>query len=143
VFNANTGREIDAAFAAMVRERPDALFVSSSPFMVGQRVQLVQLAAFHHMPSSLESRWCFSALSSGRLGFAHGRPAARTNFGILTVIALAISVGPATWAMGAVLPPGEAPPINPNLQPHLSEKCIGRWAWSITSRTRSIAVSNE
>jgi ABC-type uncharacterized transport system substrate-binding protein len=30
--NANTSREIDAAFATLVRERPDALFVGSSPF---------------------------------------------------------------------------------------------------------------
>jgi len=56
VFNANTSREIDASFAAMVRERPDALFVSSSPFMIGQRVQLVQLAAFHHMPTTYSLR---------------------------------------------------------------------------------------
>jgi hypothetical protein len=28
VFNASTSREIDAAFATIVRERPDALFVA-------------------------------------------------------------------------------------------------------------------
>ena len=32
VVNANTSREIDAAFATFVRERPDALFVTGGPF---------------------------------------------------------------------------------------------------------------
>ena len=32
VFNASTSREIDAAFATFVRERPDALFVGSDTF---------------------------------------------------------------------------------------------------------------
>jgi hypothetical protein len=32
VLNASTSREIDAAFATLVRERPDALFVSADPF---------------------------------------------------------------------------------------------------------------
>ena len=31
VFNADTGGQIDAAFATLVRERPDAIFVSGSP----------------------------------------------------------------------------------------------------------------
>jgi putative ABC transport system substrate-binding protein len=33
VFNVNTIREIDAAFATFARERPDALFVSGDPFL--------------------------------------------------------------------------------------------------------------
>jgi putative ABC transport system substrate-binding protein len=42
--NANTNREIDAAFATLVRERPDALFVSGGPFLLSRRVQLALLA---------------------------------------------------------------------------------------------------
>ena len=42
VLNASTSREIDAAFATFVRERPDALFVGSDPFFTSRRVQLVQ-----------------------------------------------------------------------------------------------------
>ena len=42
VLNASTSREIDAAFATLVRERPDALFVGSDPFFISRRVQLVQ-----------------------------------------------------------------------------------------------------
>jgi putative tryptophan/tyrosine transport system substrate-binding protein len=44
--DANTSAEIDAAFKAFGRERPDAVFVPTSPFFNGRRVQLAQLAAF-------------------------------------------------------------------------------------------------
>ena len=37
VFNASTSREIDAAFAKFMRERPDALFVSADPFFTSRR----------------------------------------------------------------------------------------------------------
>ena len=45
--NANPGREIDAAFENIGRERPDALFVGTSPFLNVRIVQLALLAAFH------------------------------------------------------------------------------------------------
>ena len=51
VFNASTIREIDATFAALVNERPDALFVGISPFLLDRRVQLAQLAARHAIPA--------------------------------------------------------------------------------------------
>ena len=35
----------------LVRERPDALFVSPGPFFAGRRVQLVLLAARHAIPA--------------------------------------------------------------------------------------------
>ena len=41
VLNASTSREIDAAFATFVRERPDALFVGGDPLFTSRRVQLV------------------------------------------------------------------------------------------------------
>ena len=44
VLNAGTSREIDAAFATFVRERPDALFVGVDPFFGARRVQLANLA---------------------------------------------------------------------------------------------------
>jgi putative tryptophan/tyrosine transport system substrate-binding protein len=56
VVNANTSREIDAAFATFVRERPDALFVSGGPFLLSRRVQLALLAARHTVPASYGSR---------------------------------------------------------------------------------------
>jgi putative ABC transport system substrate-binding protein len=52
VFNADTPREIDAAFEQIGQERPDALFVAITPFFIARRVQLVQLAAFHKIPAA-------------------------------------------------------------------------------------------
>jgi putative ABC transport system substrate-binding protein len=56
VFNASTIREIDAAFTALVKERPDALFVGVSPFLLERRVQLAQLAARHAIPAIYQDR---------------------------------------------------------------------------------------
>jgi putative ABC transport system substrate-binding protein len=56
VFNASTIREIDAAFAALMKERPDALFVGVSPFLLERRVQLAQLAARHAIPAIYQER---------------------------------------------------------------------------------------
>jgi len=54
--DANTSGEIDAAFKAFGRERPDAVFVPTTPFFNGRRVQLAQLAAFHHLPATYALR---------------------------------------------------------------------------------------
>ena len=56
VFKADTSREIDAAFATFARERPDALFVSSSAYLTSRRVQLTQLAARHAIPATYPGR---------------------------------------------------------------------------------------
>ena len=45
IVNASTSHEIDAAFAALARERPDALFVAPDGFFTSRRVQLAALAA--------------------------------------------------------------------------------------------------
>jgi len=51
VSNANTGAEIDAAFAAWSKRRPDALLVGSYPLFNPERAQLVALAARHAFPT--------------------------------------------------------------------------------------------
>jgi putative ABC transport system substrate-binding protein len=56
VFNTSTIREIDATFAALVNERPDALFVGISPFLLDRRVQLAQLAARYAIPAIYQDR---------------------------------------------------------------------------------------
>jgi putative ABC transport system substrate-binding protein len=56
VFNAGTSREIDAAFANLVRERSDAVFVSGDAFLTSRRVQLANLAARYLIPSSFSQR---------------------------------------------------------------------------------------
>jgi putative ABC transport system substrate-binding protein len=47
----NTSSEINAAFESIERDRPDALFVATTPFLNVRAVQLVQLAAFHRLPA--------------------------------------------------------------------------------------------
>jgi putative ABC transport system substrate-binding protein len=56
VHNVATGRDIDAAFADMVRQRPDALFVAPGSFFNTRRVQLVVLAARHALPAIYATR---------------------------------------------------------------------------------------
>ena len=51
VFKPSTSREISAAFASFMRERPDALFVGPGPFFNTRRVQLVLLAASNKIPT--------------------------------------------------------------------------------------------
>jgi len=56
VLNASTNREIDAAFATLERERPDALFVASGAYFTSRRVQLAQLAARYAIPAAYVGR---------------------------------------------------------------------------------------
>jgi len=56
VLNASTSREIEAAFATLVRERPDALFVSGDAFFGSRRVQFVTLAARDRIPAAYVDR---------------------------------------------------------------------------------------
>jgi putative tryptophan/tyrosine transport system substrate-binding protein len=56
VVNASTAREIDAAFATFVRERPDALFVSTDALFMSRRVQLANLASRHAVPATYSTR---------------------------------------------------------------------------------------
>jgi len=56
VRNASTSGEIDAAFAGFVRERPDALFVTASPFFADRRVQLALQAMLNKIPATYPFR---------------------------------------------------------------------------------------
>src|SRR5262249_57559767 len=56
IYNASTNQEIDAAFAVLVRGRPDALFVGPDGFFDSRRVQLTALAARHVLPPSYPAR---------------------------------------------------------------------------------------
>jgi putative ABC transport system substrate-binding protein len=56
VLNASTIREIDTAFATLVSERPDALFVANNPFFIDRRVQLALLAVLHRLPAIYQDR---------------------------------------------------------------------------------------
>ena len=56
ILKAGTPSEIDVAFAALARERADALFIQPDGFFASRRVQIATLAARERMPASYVSR---------------------------------------------------------------------------------------
>jgi len=56
ILKASTSREIDAAFATIERERPDALFVSGDAFFVSRAVQFATLTARSRIPATYPVR---------------------------------------------------------------------------------------
>jgi putative tryptophan/tyrosine transport system substrate-binding protein len=52
VLNASTPREIEAAFATLVRDRADALLVLPDAFLISRRVQFATLAARRGIPAA-------------------------------------------------------------------------------------------
>ena len=55
-YDASTSKEIDAAYATLVRERPDAVFVAADTLFTNRRVQLTALAARHALPAAYSVR---------------------------------------------------------------------------------------
>jgi putative ABC transport system substrate-binding protein len=55
-FRASSSREIDAAFATISREPPDALFVGNDGFFNSRRVQFVHQASHHRLPAIYTGR---------------------------------------------------------------------------------------
>jgi putative ABC transport system substrate-binding protein len=56
VLNASTSGEIDAAFATVARERPDALYVAPDGFFSSRRVQFVTMTARDRIPAAYPNR---------------------------------------------------------------------------------------
>jgi putative tryptophan/tyrosine transport system substrate-binding protein len=56
VFNASTSREIEAAFATLVRDRADALYIGPDGFFGTRRVQFATLAMRHVIPTAYAIR---------------------------------------------------------------------------------------
>jgi putative ABC transport system substrate-binding protein len=56
VLHASTSRDIEAAFATLVRERADALFVAPDGFFTSRRVQFATLATRHAIPAVYSNR---------------------------------------------------------------------------------------
>jgi putative tryptophan/tyrosine transport system substrate-binding protein len=82
VFNASTIGDIDAAFAILVRERMDALFVIPDSFFANRRVQLATLAARHAIPAAYAQR-DFVAVG-GLMSYGTNLADARRQVGIYT-----------------------------------------------------------
>jgi putative ABC transport system substrate-binding protein len=82
VLNASTGREISAAFATFVRERPDALFVGGDAFFTSRRVQLANLAVRHAIPATFPTR--DYAEAGGLMSYGSSAPDAWRQVGAYT-----------------------------------------------------------
>jgi putative ABC transport system substrate-binding protein len=71
VLNASTKSEIEAAFATLVRDRADALYVYGDVFFTSRRVQFATLAASYRIPASYPSREAVEA--GGLMGYTADR----------------------------------------------------------------------
>lgn len=65
--------EIDAAFATMARERPDALLVASDPMLDSQRRRIVELATTNRLPAMYQ--WREFAEAGGLMSYGADLPA--------------------------------------------------------------------
>jgi putative tryptophan/tyrosine transport system substrate-binding protein len=66
VFKASTSREIETAFATLVRDRAEALHVAGDVFFTSRRVQFATLAASYRIPATYPlSRGCRSRRVNG------------------------------------------------------------------------------
>ena len=66
--NASTPDEIDAAFAAIARERAEALFIAGDSFFSARGVQFATLAIRDHLPASSNTR---ELICSDELRYRH------------------------------------------------------------------------
>jgi putative ABC transport system substrate-binding protein len=82
VLNASTIGDIDAAFAILVRERMDALFVVPDSFFGNRRVQLATLAARHAIPAAYAQRDYVEV--GGLMSYGTNLADARRQVGIYT-----------------------------------------------------------
>jgi putative ABC transport system substrate-binding protein len=83
VLNASTIGEINAAFAALARDRAGALFVGGDAFFVSRRVQLVTLAARDRIPAVYAGGRDFPA-AGGLMGYGPELRDAWRQVGIYT-----------------------------------------------------------
>jgi putative ABC transport system substrate-binding protein len=82
IFNATTPGEIDAAFAALAQQRPDALLVGSDPFFLVRAEQLVMSAARLRVPAIYPFREFVAA--GGLMSYGTNIAAAFRQAGIYT-----------------------------------------------------------
>jgi len=82
VLKASTRSEIEAAFATLVRDRAEALYVAGDVFFTSRRVQLAMLAATHRIPASYPSREAVEA--GGLMGYDADRAGMYRQVGAYT-----------------------------------------------------------
>jgi putative ABC transport system substrate-binding protein len=74
VLNVTDQGEIDAAFGAMARERPDALLINPDPLLSSRRDQIVTLANHYKLPTLGEWREFAEAGGLMSYGPSHTEP---------------------------------------------------------------------
>ena len=82
VLNASTRSEIEAAFATLVRDRADALYIAGDVFFTSRRVQFATLAASYRIPASYASREAVEA--GGLMGYDTDRAGMYRQVGTYT-----------------------------------------------------------
>src|SRR5262249_24604241 len=82
IFNASTSREIETAFATLVRDRADALLVSTDIFFLSRRAQFVTLAAHYRIPAAYNGREAVEA--GGLMSYAADRADTHRQVGVYT-----------------------------------------------------------
>jgi putative tryptophan/tyrosine transport system substrate-binding protein len=80
VLNASTSREIDAAFATLASERPDALFVAPDSFFTSRRVQIATLAARGRIPAAYSTR--DEVIAGGLMSYGTDNPGRFHQMGV-------------------------------------------------------------
>ena len=82
VLRASTNREINAALATFLRDRPDALFVGPDPLFFTRRVQLANLASHYSIPAIYALRE--NAEAGGLISYGSNLTAALREVGVYT-----------------------------------------------------------
>ena len=81
-FNASTPNEIDAAFAALVKQKAGGLILTADPFFNNRRDQIIALAARHAVPTIYSGRDFIAA--GGLIGYGNNLADAYRRVGIYT-----------------------------------------------------------
>ena len=82
VVKAATANEINAAFAALAGERPDAVFIATDAFFISRRVQIANLAARDRLPASYSGRE--QVVAGGLMSYGTPRPEGYRQVGVYT-----------------------------------------------------------
>lgn len=82
VLDASTVSEIDSGFAALARQRADALTVAADPFLSAQREHIIALAARHALPTIYALREL--AAAGGLMSYSASLTVAYRQVGIYT-----------------------------------------------------------
>jgi len=74
--------DIDAAFATLARERPDALFVAPTAFFISHRIQIISFAARNRIPAAYVDR--DSVAAGGLMSYGTNMVATYRQIGVYT-----------------------------------------------------------